>query len=256
MSHFSVAVFSEDGGKSVEELLAPYHEFECTGIDDEYVKDVDVTEKIREYYDEEETEQIFIDFCKGWYRYNDIVFEGENPDISGKHKYGYIIADKSGEVVKVVERTNPNKKWDWWTVGGRFRGIGMIGENGSKMKDIKFELDKSVYEKSKREWELIVEDQEPITQEEERIKKFHFFNKKYYVERYHNKETYAKNNATFGTFAVVLPDGSWHEKGEMGWWGVSSETADESFDWDTHFKEMFLDTANPEWTLTVVDCHI
>lgn len=35
MSHFTVLVI----GPNYEEQLAPYHEFECTGCDDEYVQD-------------------------------------------------------------------------------------------------------------------------------------------------------------------------------------------------------------------------
>jgi len=46
MSHFSVLVI----GSSVEEQLAPYHEFECTGKDDEFVREVDVTEEARAEY--------------------------------------------------------------------------------------------------------------------------------------------------------------------------------------------------------------
>lgn len=44
MSHFSVIVIGPD----VEHQLAPYHEFECTGVNDEHVKDVDITEEARE----------------------------------------------------------------------------------------------------------------------------------------------------------------------------------------------------------------
>ncbi len=60
----------------------------------------------------------------------------------------------------------------------------------------------------------------------------------------------------FGTYAVITPDGKWHSKGDMGWWGCSSETEEEAKKWNKSFKDMFLNTADPEWTLTVVDCHI
>src|SRR5271167_4430608 len=41
MSHFSVLVI----GGNVEEQLAPYHEFESTGDDNQYVKEIDQTEE-------------------------------------------------------------------------------------------------------------------------------------------------------------------------------------------------------------------
>ena len=78
----------------------------------------------------------------------------------------------------------------------------------------------------------------------------------YYEDYYRDKETYAKIMASFVTYAVVSPDGEWFSKGDMGYWGCSSETADESLNWDLHYKERFIDTADPDWTLTIVDCHI
>jgi hypothetical protein len=42
MSHFLVLVIGPDP----ERQLAPFHEFECTGIDDEYVIDVDITDQV------------------------------------------------------------------------------------------------------------------------------------------------------------------------------------------------------------------
>lgn len=118
MSHFTVIVI----GPNVEKQLAPYHEFECTGLDDEFVKDLDVTESVRaefvKYADEGQT---FAQYVEGDGK--SIVPFGTSPDLSGEHKYGYALVDKAGEVVKVVDRTNPGKKWDWWVVGGRWSGF-------------------------------------------------------------------------------------------------------------------------------------
>src|SRR5271168_3923548 len=44
MSHFTVLVV----GDNPEQLLAPFHEFECTGTDNEYVKEIDKTEEARQ----------------------------------------------------------------------------------------------------------------------------------------------------------------------------------------------------------------
>lgn len=46
MSHFTCLVIGQD----IEKLLQPFHEFECTGINDQYVQDIDVTEEKREEY--------------------------------------------------------------------------------------------------------------------------------------------------------------------------------------------------------------
>ena len=48
MSHFSVLVTGDD----VDAAMAPFHEFECMGRDDQYVRDMDVTaENLAEYRD-------------------------------------------------------------------------------------------------------------------------------------------------------------------------------------------------------------
>lgn len=47
MSHFTCLVIGPD----FQAQLAPYHEFECTGRDDQYVKDVDRTDEARAEYE-------------------------------------------------------------------------------------------------------------------------------------------------------------------------------------------------------------
>jgi hypothetical protein len=60
----------------------------------------------------------------------------------------------------------------------------------------------------------------------------------------------------FSTFAVITDDGEWHEVGNMGWWGMSNETADEERSWHENFWEMFLEGLEPETLVTIADCHI
>lgn len=129
MSHFTVLVIVED----VEAQLQPFHEFECTGENDQYVQDLDITEIARANF-ENETGIGFREFVDDYYRYKAVKF-GEEPDKEDVHKYGYVLLDESGEVSKVFERTNPNCKWDWYVIGGRWQGFlklkeGRTGEVG------------------------------------------------------------------------------------------------------------------------------
>src|SRR5688572_18466469 len=48
MSHFTVLVIGPDH----EQQLGAFHEFECTGEDDEHVVDVDITDEARREYAE------------------------------------------------------------------------------------------------------------------------------------------------------------------------------------------------------------
>ena len=118
MSHFTVLII----GENIEEQLQPFHEFECTGTNDEYVKTKDVTTERKEEYDNYKKEgQSFKDYLinEG---INPVEF-GCNPNICDEHKYSYFRLDKYGEVDGVFRRTNPNKKWDWWAIGGRWTGF-------------------------------------------------------------------------------------------------------------------------------------
>ena len=52
MSHFNMLVITpeEPNDEVLGKILQPWHEFECTGIDDEYVVDVDKTAEALEAY--------------------------------------------------------------------------------------------------------------------------------------------------------------------------------------------------------------
>lgn len=149
MSHFPVLVIGEDPVK----LLAPYHEFECTGEDDEYIQDIDETEEYREVYEEDTT--TMVQSPKGertvW-DYSEIPEGSEKIEVPTKelktftqyvlaqvayehgaphtlrpgeertedHKFHFIELDEKDEVVRVVKRTNPNSHWDGWVLGGRW----------------------------------------------------------------------------------------------------------------------------------------
>ncbi|GAH78552.1 unnamed protein product, partial [marine sediment metagenome] len=59
------------------------------------------------------------------------------------------------------------------------------------------------------------------------------------------------------TYAVVTPDGKWHSKGKMGWFGIGNETKEQARNWNLdfydHFIKMYLSS---EFFVTILDCHI
>src|SRR5690606_18805090 len=60
MSHFSLLVVTEK--EPTQDLLAarlqPFHEFECTGVDDQYVENVDRTAEARAAFDRETSQML------------------------------------------------------------------------------------------------------------------------------------------------------------------------------------------------------
>ena len=113
MSHFLVLVI----GDNVHEALQPFHEYECTGIDDEYVKFVEAKENIKEEFKKYQKK------CKESNK--DCLYD--NIDDFTKEWLGYYKNDEG----KWGRKTNPNAKWDWWQLGGRWSGDYFIIKHGA-----------------------------------------------------------------------------------------------------------------------------
>lgn len=215
MSHFAVLVLSKPGQR-VEELLLPYMENSAGEPPLEYM----------EFYEDDECD---VD------------------ERTGKRGYWQ----------------NPNAKWDWWRVGGRFSGLlrAPKGYHGrgcgfadgcydiAKMRDVSTAMDESVYRAALDEFNRYLAGDE--------VDRFDLiaYKPEYVLGKYRDAEFYARQRAEFWFRSVVTPDGEWHEVGEMGWWGVSSETGEQLRDWVEHFQERFVEPYR-DCTATVVDCHI
>lgn len=149
---------------------------------------------------------------------------------------------------------NPNAKWDWWVIGGRFSGLLKMKRSRqtcdtAEMRDVSTEIDERVYRTALNEFNRYLAG--------EKVDSFYLtaYKREYVIDRYGSAEFYARQRADFWFRAVVTPDGEWHEVGEMGWWGISFETGEQFRDWVEHFHERFVDPYL-DCIATVVDCHI
>ena len=287
MSHFSVMVI----GGNVEEQLAPYHEFECTGINDEFVQEIDVTKECRES-------------GLDWRGLEDkTVTSVSDIDTDGPHKYGFAIVDAEGNIVKAVRRTNPNAKWDWYQIGGRWSGFlklkngrsGLHGERSwtnrdapqlsnycdiAKKEDIDIEgmRDEAGKEAAGRwdkahqaaggatwePWSVIgprtnyddAARETYASQEAVKVIRAAFDDPFHRIDQYLvSREQFIQQarDAALSTYALVK-DGKWFAKGEMGWFGMSNDeiTQDE---WNKEMNAL-LDSLSDDTTIAIVDCHI
>ena len=55
-------------------------------------------------------------------------------------------------------------------------------------------------------------------------------------------------------YAYIDTNGIWHERGKMGWFGISTNDKDEK-SWDDEFKK-FINNQKKSTIVTLVDCHI
>jgi hypothetical protein len=160
--------------------------------------------------------------------------------------------------------SNPDAKWDWYSIGGRWTGffkvkegveaiVGSAGlmtlpaEEGRADQARCCEVDwEGMKEASIKSAENSWEEAKSCEDETERYWK-------YGIEKDISREEYIRRRSLPTTFAV-LKDGEWYERGEMGWWACVKDEKDQS-DWEEEFAKL-LDSLHEDTLLTLVDCHI
>jgi len=112
--------------RDIEDILMPFHEFECTGIDNEYVQDIpkskEEIEELKKDFEENGDGRDFSEFVYDWCGVHAVTkdkIDKNNTDL----EYGWVEVDNDGNIVEYIYRTNPNAKWDWWKIGGRWCGF-------------------------------------------------------------------------------------------------------------------------------------
>ncbi len=200
---------------------------------------------------------------------------------------------------------NPNSKWDWWTVGGRWSGCvlkvkdganGALGSPGvfgrgevqpgwvdeALKGDVDWEGMAAIAAQGAREkWRKVHAVIDPLPAfdpwpdvltseadveaareryrsqlaiaELERQKVLGFLDP---VEDYlmSEDEYAARAGMQAGVTFAVVKKGVWHERGHMGWFGMTRDEMAEQ-EWVRVFTDLIAKTRDDE-LLTVVDCHI
>lgn len=142
MSHFCVLVVTDEEPTDavLSKALQPFHQYECTGTEDEYVRDVDVTDEVMKAWREPQkvvmltTGKVLSKFDAQFWKGQEFclpegaaettipqnqlsAFEDESIEQWAEDYGGWFCRDG-----KWYRRTNPDAKWDYWTVGGRYTG--------------------------------------------------------------------------------------------------------------------------------------
>lgn len=263
---------------------------------------------IRSTYDKVFTSQFYI--------HEDIIYEyGTNGDRSGKLqteaskalelvtdypvKLWYTsfdaYCDEYRGFVKSVDGRwgythNPNAKWDWWVIGGRFPGgllvkkdledcivsckeeqadapAGYKFADAARKKDICWDLMMTLateaversYKRCVEAWEAQkLENFSPfVTITEEGIASW---GNMIYVKGETLDEYKARKGVTdadryqIGAYAFVDRNGDWNASGDMGWFGISSNDKPERA-WNDELQTLMNEVQDDDY-LVAVDCHI
>lgn len=281
---------------ALDEILEPFDENVEKGSP--YAEFRDVTEEYRKQYDESAEHKAeyatFEDFMR--------KYGGYKQHTDGR--WGYW--------------RNPNAKWDWYVVGGRWRGFFPVkaGTNAIVGKPGAFENDaKAGGADIVRKYQLDFD--QVLAQQEEAFATFKDEYRRYLAgEKFDSWDgprdrllrlgvvrveqdphaVLAANEVQVGNawgedhphirgterdhwrdIALVLSDDElakfrcdqnplvpyaavdddgWHAAGEMGWWGMSSDTPDAKLAFAAAYVEKFIKTLGDDDVLVNVDCHI
>jgi hypothetical protein len=335
MSHFTVLVIGNDP----EEQLKPFQENNMGDCPREYMAFNDLEEEYAKEYAEETREMVVMEDGTLLSVYDERFKQKRANDplgglgFSTSDKYIYPAGTSKRDVpFKEIYPTleafaedwhgskrdaekgrfgyweNPNAKWDWHSLGGRWTGMfkmkqgdaipmARLGRPGlmtepaevghadqARKRDIDWDgmraaaADKAgkkydsaialIADRPFRSWEEIVEHPDFKDDIEAARKEYHgqavvkelrdadLIGFSTGPEQFRvTREEYLANarQKAVATFAV-LKDGAWHERGQMGWWGVVHDEKDEA-EWHRQYAAL-LDSLPDDTLLSVYDCHI
>lgn len=202
-----------------------------------------------------------------------------NEQVAPGGPYAVFVRDESGQLDGKGQAKgywhNPNARWDWWVIGGRWRGLLLLrpGKSGyiaplepwhkdfvypphrcdaALVADCDFSPNEAQIRRAARMWEVCVEGDEP--REDEDLLKL--WEPECYLERYGDKETFIRRKTAFNTYAFVTAGGEWHEPGRMGWFGLDDATNESTNRYEAEFRAYLQEAREKGLAVTIVDCHI
>jgi len=274
MSHFTVLVVADDE-EHLAERLAPYQEeasvefTEFTDMTDEWIEESKhvITraedKSIVENHPEAEGKTLLEFYGQG--DFETYVAEWHGGHDTEEGRYGY--------------RINPNVKWDWYEIGGRWKDEVIKGDT-CLVKDFnKTKVQAKQRLAAEQEWDDVhdIFDElgiSPAARQKAYEGNWDAFRKeeiensarsvgKKTPDRWKlfqfkpngttKEEHAAKAELDPSTSAIVDRDGEWIQEGKMGWFGCASNV-----DKDGYRKAFWeaMDELSPDDRLYVVDCHI
>jgi hypothetical protein len=285
MSHYIVAVITENEGKDLDEIMAPFEEKEVPRYV-KYTKEQAIEherKKIQDYKNGSYYQEYLKDPAKylaeckneGHAKYISEDFP-KRLEWTDEELYAEAIKYENEEDIgsegEIYSTYNPLSKWDYYTEGGRWDGclpikienptvkkVTIMGDveyveeeytfvNSADLKDVAFDRlpSRSEMDDYYRKWAHIMEEDTDY--------------KRFMIEKHKDFAGYLKDMTKFSTYAIVTPDGNWHEPGKMGWWGMSGASDDDEEKFKKVFFEKYikpyLDKEDGSYTITMVDCHI
>lgn len=144
---------------------------------------------------------------------------------------------------------NPNGKWDWFEVGGRWKGSLKLyngqSVDSALVKDVDMSFNLNDYNTALKYWDDVMSDKiSPVLSSKERL-----------LQDYFSRDNYAALQAMFHFAYVIDYCGNWNEIETS----YLSATLPERIQWAQSFQRKFIRpvlSKGNEYRITVVDIHI
>lgn len=251
--HFPVTVITEDG--DYDSVLAPYSENIQVAPHIDRTKAEVIEEKREEWsWAQKEENKKLLEYLKSTYDWADD--ESLFKSIVKRGKVEGIKYDREGNRLTTY---NPQSKWDWYQLGGRWANFLHIKgkrwrANESRVKNIDFKaysLPEKEYYHCSRTWQVLVE--ELPLRDGERKEDFGgvFENKDSLLADYGDYDTYMKCMNSYFTWNLLY-NGVWYQPNDNSLICNDQELNKKYL--DTFFS--IISQLNPEHYIAVVDCHI
>ena len=248
MSHFTVAVITKDENK-LEEILAPYSENLEVPRYVKYTKE-QLIQKVKGNI-EEYKNSTYAEFLKDPIKYKNKhknkehikYLEEEFPKClnwTNEEIYQEAIKHEEesniGANGEIYSTYNPNSKWDWYEIGGRWYKSLLTKKENEDV--IEYGENDLFYN-----WNELKTPDGYKRVNGAKIKDIDF------------KKMNENQKEPFYPWALVDKTG-WYEQGEMYWWGYDNATEDSTKLFIEKFKEYIKAEENQDKYLIIVDCHI
>lgn len=173
------------------------------------------------------------------------------------HEIRFYESEEIGPDGEVYSEYNPLSQWDWYSVGGRWANFWRVHEKAEEAASV--ERHDAVKEFTEMSEQInptnvkISPDREYLNRRDARPGRWEDVARKCDID-FAGTVEHSEGRDHYATFAFLDSDGKWHERGEMGWWGiVTNESAED--EWYGRYEKLVAAEADNAW-FVLVDCHI
>lgn len=145
---------------------------------------------------------------------------------------------------------NPNAKWDYYRPWSRSRRTVKDRAYPCRVSETAWDATPSERKKAADDWAAIIRGNK-----DEMFERGLYFKRDYYLEEFGDEETYISENSGLYPWAFITPDGTWHQKGNMGWLAMNDASRESRKKYREELNDA-IKSVPQDIMVFMFDCHI